>query len=104
MSVPGEIRRRFSGSGSGIEVGGNALAGLCGAEAAAILGFADGNIAGGEVGENGCAGERRVCTGWDGRPNIFANLDVQLKAFNRAGFENQIIAERNGLTEEQDIA
>src|SRR5205085_1279805 len=91
VTIPREIGGGFARASGGIEIGGDAFAGLAGAEAAAILGFADGDVAGAQVQQNGRAGERSVGAGRNWRPNVFADFNVQLESFEVRRTEDHVV-------------
>lgn len=49
VAVPRKVGGGFAGTGGGVEVSGDAFAGLAGAEGAAVIRFADGDVAGAEI-------------------------------------------------------
>jgi hypothetical protein len=104
VAVPGEVGGGLARAGGGVEVAGDALAGLRLAEFAAVLGLADGDVAGREVGEEGGAGQRAVGAGRDGRPDVLADLDVQLEPVEVRGTEHQVVAEGNLFPKKRHFA
>ncbi len=93
VAVPGQIGGGLARPGGGVEIGGDAFARLRGAQIAAILGLADGDVAGGQVEQNRRAGKRGVSAGRNGRPDILADFGVQQEAGDVLGFKDNVIAE-----------
>src|ERR671932_2319743 len=104
MAIPGEIGRRLSGARSGVEVGGDALARLRGAEVTAVFGLAGRDVAGPEVREHRRPCQRRVGAGWNRRPNVLTDFDAEREVLHVGGVEDQIVAERDPLAQEEDLA
>ena len=97
LAVPGEIRGRFAGPCGRVQVGGDALRRLCGADQAAIVGLADGDVAGGEIGEHRCAGERGERGRRQRHPQVLADLGVQHEALEIPCREQQARTEGHVL-------
>src|SRR5882724_5374682 len=104
MAVPRQVCRRFARTSRRIEVSRDALARLGRTQLATIFGFADGDIAGREIRENGRAGQRGIRTRRNRRPNILTNLDVQPEPFKVLRLKNQVIPEGNIFSEKRNFA
>ena len=104
MPVPGQVGGGFARAGAGIQIGGDALARLRGAEVVAVFGLADGDVAGREVDQHGRARQRRVGARRDGRPHVLANLGVQAEALEVGRLEDQVVAEGHALAQEPHFA
>ena len=63
VAVPGQIGGRFSRPGGGIEIGGNSFALLGSTEGPSVVVLAHDDIAGREVGQHRCSGERSESAG-----------------------------------------
>ncbi len=103
LAVPGEVGGALAGPGGGEDVGGEAAVGLGGAEQLALVGLADGDVGGGEVGEDQRAGERARGRGRLRRPEILANFDVEDEVGKVVGGEDQVGAERRVLPGQRDL-
>jgi hypothetical protein len=63
LAVPGEVGGALARPGGGEDIGGDAAARLAGAEQFALVGLADGDVGGREVGEDQRAGQRAEVEG-----------------------------------------
>ena len=104
VAVPREIRRRFSRTRRGVQIGGHASAGLRRAQAPPIFGLANRDVARREIQQDGRAGERGICARRDWRPEILANLHGDCEARDVGHVVHEIVAERHTLTEQRDLA
>jgi hypothetical protein len=103
LAVPGQIGGRFASPGSRVEVGAERARRMRGAERAAIVGLADGGVAGRKVGEHGRACQRPEGAGRDRRPEVLADLDVQRQVGHVTGAEQQVGAERHNRRADGDL-
>ena len=103
LAVPGEIGRALARPGGGEDIGGEAAAGLAGAEQFALVGLADRDVRGGEVGEDQGAGQRADGRGRLRRPIILANLDMEDEVGEIVGGEDEVGAERHVLPGDLDL-
>ncbi len=97
LTVPGEVGGALPRPGGGIGVGGDRARGLRPAEQMPLVGLADGDVGGREIGQDGGSRQRR-CRRWRGRrPEVLADLDVEDEARQIAGREDQIRPEGDRL-------
>ena len=80
VAVPGEVGGRFAGTGGRVGVGRDGARRLAGAEQAARLRLADGDVARRQVDEHLGAGQRRARRRRQRHPEILADLDMEGEA------------------------
>jgi hypothetical protein len=97
MTVPGQIGCRLPRARRGIEIGGDAAGGLVGGEALAVLGLADGDVRGGEIADDCCAGHGRIAGGRNGNPDVLTEFHEELNVRCVHGPEQEIGPEGNPL-------
>ena len=68
-----------------------------------VLRFANRNIARRKVRQDSRTRERRVGAGRDWRPHILADFGVEVEPFDVRTTKNQIVSERNFLSEQCDF-
>ena len=95
MPVPGEVGGRFARPGGRVDVGRDGARRLAGAEQAARLRLADGDVAGRQVDEHSAPGQRRLGGRRQRHPEVLADLDVEGHADRSRRAEDQVDAERH---------
>ncbi len=104
LAVPGQVGGRLSQASRGVQVGGDRPRGLRAAQAVAVVGLADGDVAGREVGQHRGPGHGAVGAGRDRRPQVFADLHVQGEVVDVATGEEQVGSARDGRAEQTHLA
>ena len=97
VAVPGEVGGGLAGTRGGVQAAGDAARGMRGAQQPPIVRLADGDVAGGEVGQHRGAGERGQRARRQRDPQVLAHLEVQHEAGQIARLEQQVGAERHLL-------
>ena len=91
------VGRRFAVAGVGIQVCAQQPRRLLAHERAAVVGLADGLVAGREVRDHGCARERMVCARRQRGPQVLAHLGREAKLRHLRAAKQQLCAERHLL-------
>jgi len=98
-----DVGAGFAGPGGGVDVGGEAAGGLAFDELAAVGGLGQELIAGGEVAEQGGAGEGECAARGLHRPEVLAELDPDHAIGEVVGAEEEVGAEGDLLAEQLDL-
>ena len=75
-----------------------------GAQFAAVVGFADDDVAGREIGQHGCARQSGVGAGGDWGPYILANLRMEPEPLHICRIKHQVVAQRRGPAQKRHLA
>ncbi len=103
LTVPGEVGSRLARPGGRVYVGAQRARRMAGAELAPILGLADKNVAGRQVGQHRRAGQSGVGARRNRRPDVLADLDVNRQVREIDGGEQQIGSERGRRAVDLDV-
>ncbi len=104
LAVPGQIGGGFAGTRGGVKVRRDAARGLRRAQQPARFGLADGDVAGGEVGENGGAGQCGLRAGRHRDPDVLADLRMHDKIRHVLGRVQQVDTERGDQSADRNLA
>ena len=104
LPVPGQVGRRLTFAGRGIQVCRQAPRRGGAREELAVLGAGHRDRGAGQVGEDRGAGERGLGRRRHGHPHVLAHLDVQHEARHVGRVEEQVRAERHADACDLDLA
>ncbi len=104
LAVPGQVGGGLALAGGGVDVGGQAPAGLGADQQAAVLGAAHGDRRARQVDQHGRPGQRGLGARRDRHPDVLADLGVQHQPGDVGGGEEQVGAERDLLAADRDLA
>ncbi len=100
MSVPSQIGRRFTRAGSRVKISSHAFGGLPGAKIFPVFGFANRDIAGRKICQNGRAGHGRIRARRYRRPYILADFRMERHSLHINCFKYQVAPEWDRVAKE----
>ena len=103
LAVPRRVGGRLAIAGGGVDVAARGAGRLREAEHVALGRLANGDVGGGEVGDDSRARERCESGGRQGRPDILADVDREREAGNVAGVEGEVGSEGDDLAGQRDL-
>ena len=104
LPVPGQVGGRLAEPGGRVHVAGDRPRRLRGAQRAAVVGLAHGDVAGRQVRQHGRPGQRAVGARRDRRPQVLADLHVERERREVAAREHQVGAERDVGVQQAQLA